>query len=138
MTSRDERAARSDFAERYALKTGDVNDRIERDAIGAVWGANGYTTVEQADELGRRLKLRPGARLLDIGTGRGWPGLYLAKQTGCSVIATDMPIEGLAAAARRARRERIDDKVSLVAAAGAAQPFRRESFDAIVLTDVLC
>src|SRR5439155_23283560 len=99
MTIRDERAARTDFAERYAVPSGDANARIERDVIGAVWGANGYTTVSQADELGRRLCLGPGDRLLDVGTGRGWPGLYLAKQTGCALVGTDMPLEGLAMAA---------------------------------------
>jgi len=138
MTSRDESAARRDFSQRYAVATGDANDRIERDVIGAVWGANGYTTIEQADELGGRLKLDAGSRLLDVGTGRGWPGLYLASQSGCALVATDMPVEGLALAARRARNERIHGRVSLVAAAGAAQPFRQESFDAIVLSDVLC
>ena len=138
MTSRDERAARTNFAERYALPTGDANARIERDVIGAVWGANGYTTVAQADELGRRLQLGPGSRLLDLGTGRGWPGLYLAKQSGCSLVGTDMPVEGLMVGTRRARDERVEDSASFVAAAGAAQPFRLASFDAIVLTDVLC
>ena len=44
----------------------------------------------------------------------------------------------LALAARRAYRERIDDRVWVVAAAGGAQPFRPGWFDAIVLTDVLC
>jgi len=106
--------------------------------IGAAWGANGYTTVAQADELGRRLNLAPGRTLLDVGTGRGWPGLYLATQTGCGVVGTDMPLDALAVAARRARRDRIDERVCLVAAAGADQPFRNESFDAVVLTDVLC
>jgi methylase of polypeptide subunit release factors len=138
MTVRDERAACTDFAERYALPAGDANARIERDVIGAVWGANGYTTVDQANELGRRLQLGPGSRLLDLGTGRGWPGLYLAKQTGCSMVGTDMPVEGLAIAARRAGAEGMDDRVSMVVAAGAAQPFGPASFDAIVLTDVLC
>jgi 2-polyprenyl-3-methyl-5-hydroxy-6-metoxy-1,4-benzoquinol methylase len=138
MSRRDERSARADFAERYALVTGDANARIERDVIGAVWGANGYTTVAQADELGRRLELGAGSRLLDVGAGRGWPGLYLARQTGCSVVSTDMPVEGLAIAARRARAEGIGARSSLVAAAGAAQPFRPGSFDAVVLTDVLC
>jgi hypothetical protein len=49
-----------------------------------------------------------------------------------------MPLEGLALAAKRACREGIDDRARLVSAAGAAQPFRPGSFDAIVLTDVLC
>lgn len=138
MTTRDERATRTDFAQRYALPAVDANARIERDVIGAVWGANGYTTVAQADELGRRLQLGAGSRLLDVGTGRGWPGLYLAKQSGCSLVGTDMPVEGLIVATRRARDERVDHRASFAAAAGAAQPFRGASFDAIVHTDVLC
>ena len=138
MTSRDEREARARFAERYAAPTAGVAAGIEQRVIGAVWGANGYTTVAQADGLGRRLQLRPGATLLDVGTGRGWPGLYLAAQTGCRVVGSDMPVDALATAARRSRREGIADRVDVVAAAGAAQPFRGESFDAVVHTDVLC
>lgn len=138
MTSRDERSTRTEFAAFYAADRGDVHARVEQEVIGAVWGANGYTTVDEADELGRRLHLVPGGRLLDVGTGRGWPGLYLARQSGCALVGTDMPVEGLAQAAERARSERIDGRVSLVAAAGGAQPFRPRSFDAIVLTDVLC
>jgi methylase of polypeptide subunit release factors len=138
VSCRDERNARSQFGERYAVPTGDANDRIERSVIGAVWGANGYTTIDQADELGRQLDLAPGRRLLDVGTGRGWPGVYLAARTGCLLFGTDMPLGALALAARRARVEGIDDRVALVAAGGADQPFRRGSFDAIVHTDVLC
>lgn len=101
-------------------------------------GANGYTTRAQAEELGRRLRLAPGRVLLDVGTGRGWPGLYLATTTGCAVVGTDMPIGALAGAAQRARTERVDTRAAFVAASGAAQPFRPRSFDAVVHTDVLC
>ena len=30
----------------------------------------------------------PLTRLLDVGSGRGWPGLYLAGRTGCRVVLT--------------------------------------------------
>jgi len=134
---RDATEARTIFAERYAMPTGDADARIELDVIGAVWGANGYTTLDQAGQLGRRLNLVPGSRLLDVGTGRGWPGLYLAATTGCSMVGTDLPVEGLAIAARRSRAERLDGRAAFLAASGADQPFRPGSFDAIVLTDVL-
>lgn len=138
MSSRDERDALEQFAERYRAPVIDVAGAIEQRVIGAQWGANGYTTVAQADELGRRLRLGAGDALLDVGTGRGWPGLYLASRARCRVVGTDMPVDGLAIARRRAHDEGIDGQVALVAAAGAAQPFRDESFDAVVLTDVLC
>jgi hypothetical protein len=73
MSSRDERAARAQFSERYATPSAEVEAEIERRVIGAVWGVNGYTTLEQAGELGRLLDLGPGRRLLDVGTGRGGP-----------------------------------------------------------------
>ena len=138
MSSRDERSACALFSERYATPSAAVSHDIERRVIGAVWGVNGYTTLEQADEIGRLLHLGPGRRLLDVGTGRGWPGLHLAQTTGCTVVGTDMPIEGLEVAAERARSEGVDDRGVVVAAAGAHQPFRSSSFDGVVLTDVLC
>ena len=72
----------------------------------AAYGADGYTTRAEADAIGRALELGPGDLLLDVGTGCGWPGLYLAATTGCRVVATDAPIEGLHRAARRMWRSR--------------------------------
>ena len=135
--SKDEADAREHFAERYADEHGDVLDRIELKVIGAVWGANGFTTRAQADLLVERLRLEAGQRLLDIGAGRGWPGLYLAQKSGCDVVLSDLPVEGLVVAQDRARAEEI---ACLGAVAGSARsvPFRSHSFDALVHTDVLC
>ena len=138
MTSRDERNALEHFRERYALPTTDLIAQIEERVIGAAWGVNGYTTLEQADELARRLCLEPGKQVLDVGTGRGWPGVHFAAAYGCHVIGTDLPFDALAAASKRATSEGVDRQFSAVAAAGARQPFRPGSFDAVVHTDVLC
>jgi methylase of polypeptide subunit release factors len=138
MTSRDQRAALEHFQQRYAVPATDVTAQVEASVIGAVWGANGYTTVEQADEVARRLALGPGRRVLDVGTGRGWPGVYFATRYGCDVVGTDMPYDALVAAARRATAEHAHERFDAVGAAGVHQPFRPSSFDAIVHTDVLC
>ncbi|GEL20249.1 SAM-dependent methyltransferase [Pseudonocardia asaccharolytica] len=120
------------------LPRGAVTDRIERRVIGADFGADGYTTRTQADELARHLHLRPGRRLLELGSGRGWPGLYLAARTGCAVVLTDLPVDGLAIANRRATREGVDARCAVVAASGQHLPFAAETFDAVGHADVLC
>src|SRR5205814_5411444 len=103
--SRDEREAAEHFAERYGRPGSDATRDLELRVIGSDFGANGYTTVAQADLLAERLELGPGKRLLDVGAGRGWRGLYLARLTGCSVVVTGLPIEGMRTAARRAESE---------------------------------
>lgn len=136
--TRFEREIAEHFAERYRASPAEVSHQIELAVIGGDWGANGYTTLAQANLLARQLGLRPGIRLLDLGAGRGWPGLYLAAATGCQVVLADVPVEGLRAAAARAQRESLTDRVAPVAASAQALPFAPASFDAIVHTDVLC
>ncbi|HVM34665.1 MAG TPA: methyltransferase domain-containing protein [Actinomycetota bacterium] len=136
-SSKSERAAHADFAHRYSVAHAPVLDEIERRVIGDVWGANGFTTAAQADILAESLGLTSEKRLLDLGTGRGWPGLYLAKQSGCEIALTDLPAEGLGIAARRGSREHVRSLGAVVSSA-ARLPFRPSSFDAIVHTDVLC
>jgi cyclopropane fatty-acyl-phospholipid synthase-like methyltransferase len=94
--------------------------------------------MAQADGLARGLGLSAADRLLDIGTGRGWPGLYLAASTGCRVVVTDLPLEGLRVAANRAAAEGLAAHTGMVVAAASGIPFRAGSFDAIIHTDVLC
>src|SRR3989337_1702394 len=92
----------SRFHNRYSLPVTDAALAVEREVIGANVGASGYTTVAQADALIPELRLRPGTLLLDVGAGRGWPGLYLAQETGCRVVLADVPAPGLATALARA------------------------------------
>jgi ubiquinone/menaquinone biosynthesis C-methylase UbiE len=136
MPTRDELDATERFGSRYRVAE-PVTIDLERAVLGTDYGANGYTTLSQAELLTRILALRAGERLLDIGAGCGWPGLYLAARTGCDVVVTDLPMTGM----RRAhRRIRDDGLVSAAAVVSTARhlPFRPQSFDAIVHTDVLC
>jgi hypothetical protein len=98
----DEAQARTLFQERYRNTSSLLACQIEQRVIGGDWGANGYTTMAQANTLARQLGLSARDHLLDLGTGRGWPGLYLAARTGCAVVLTDLPLEGLRVAASRA------------------------------------
>jgi 2-polyprenyl-3-methyl-5-hydroxy-6-metoxy-1,4-benzoquinol methylase len=138
VTVKDELQARALFDQRYGAALPPIACQIEQRVIGGDWGANGYTTMDQADTLAHELHLSATDRLLDLGTGRGWPGLYLATRTGCQVVLTDLPLEGLRVAANRATREGLAARTTVVAAAASALPFQAGSFDAVIHTDVLC
>ncbi len=138
MATREERDTRQRFRDRYGEDRTEVVLEIERAVIGGDWGANGYTTMAQADLLGDALSLAPRMRLLDLGAGRGWPGLYLAVSRGCDVVLSDVPFEGLRLALARADAEWANGRAAAVASSARALPFRPETFDAVVHTDVLC
>lgn len=111
---------------------------IEDLVLGTDYHANGYTTRPQADLVADRLDLTGTQCLLDLGTGCGWPGIYLAVSMGCRAVLADALVEGLAPALDRARRDALADRVVAVAARAEALPFRAGSFDAICHADVIC
>jgi methylase of polypeptide subunit release factors len=138
MPTREELDTRQRFTDRYRENRAAVVEEIERAVIGGDWGANGFTTMQQADQLAAALRLEPETRLLDLGAGRGWPGLYLAVRTGCEVVLTDVPPRGLLLALARARTENVTGRAAAIVSTARALPFRPAMFDAVVHTDVLC
>lgn len=135
--SRDDQSARNDFGLKYAKGLSGVELERERRVMGTAFGIDGYTTPAQAEGLAAVLQLGPDALVLDIGSGRGWPGLYLSRTTGCAVVLTDLPLEGLRDA-RRAARPMGSGRNFAIVASPRRLPFKQGTFDAVVHTDVLC
>jgi protein-L-isoaspartate O-methyltransferase len=134
-----EQALIDQFSRTYAhLTHSDAMLEIERAVCGCDYGCTSWTTRDEADNAGRMLALGVQTRLLEVGTGSGWPGLYLGKRSGCHVTLIDLPLEGLRAAKQRAETDGMSETCRIVQADGAALPFQRASFDAIYHSDVLC
>ncbi len=125
-----------EFNERYAIVEHPAMRRAELGVIGCDYGATSYTTRAQADRLASRLRLGPGKLLLEVGSGAGWPGIYLAASTGCRVVLSDLPLEGLIVSMRRMREEGVEGGV--FAASGAQLPLRDAVFDAVTSSDAFC
>jgi ubiquinone/menaquinone biosynthesis C-methylase UbiE len=111
---------------------------LERDVCGCDYGGTSWTTCREAERIIELLEVRPGLKLLDVGAGSGWPGLYLAHRTGCDVVLVDLPLTALRTALERATADRMTERCDIVVADGAALPFKDASFDAVSHSDVLC
>ena len=68
--------------------------------------------------LGRRIRLQPGERILDIGAGRCGPALILARAFGCSVTAVEPYEPFLDAARERVAAAGLDDRFEFVQSKG--------------------
>src|SRR5258705_584961 len=120
------------------LARSDAMRELERSVYGCDYGGNGGTTRLEAERIAQLLELRPGARLLDVGAGSGWPGLYLAQLTGCDVVMVDLPLAALRIARERAAADNLSERCEAVVADGATLPFRDAAFDALNHSEVLC
>ncbi len=134
----DEQAVISRFSDRYEVARAEVLLEIERAVCGCDSGGTSWTTLGEARNVVEMLGLRPGRRLLEVGAGAGWPGLFLAKESGCDLALIDLPLAGLRVAKERAADDRPAGTCWVAVADGAALPFAGGFFDAVVHSDVLC
>ncbi len=111
---------------------------LERDVLGCDYGGTSWTTLSQAHDIANSLALAPGLRLLEVGSGSGWPGLFLDSETGCDATLIDIPFNALKLAADRAVQDELTDRVNVIAASGTALPFEDSSFERLSHSDVLC
>src|SRR5262245_34914626 len=76
-------------------------------------------TLEQAqiakmELVCRKLRLRPGERVVEAGCGWGALALYMAREHGVSVRAFNLSSEQIAYARERAAREHLNDRVEFI------------------------
>lgn len=127
-----------DFAGNYDLSKLPQIKKLEQSALGCDYGGTSWTTREQAEAIVESLQLNSSSRLLDVGSGSGWPGLLLSKLAECEVMLLDIPLNALQQAAERAVADSMAAQVGIVSGSGTALPFADGSFDRVSHSDVLC
>jgi 2-polyprenyl-3-methyl-5-hydroxy-6-metoxy-1,4-benzoquinol methylase len=138
VATRDELERREMYDARFRADVLAAGVRAEIQAVGSDYGNNGFTTLAQADGLATHLELDATKVLLDVGSGAGFPGLRLATLSGCRVVVSDLTVPGMRNAMRRAAADGLTSRTQAVVATARHLPFKPESFDAMVHTDVLC
>jgi len=91
----------------------------------------GPNPLWQLEELCGNLELEPGMKVLDLGCGKGVTSVFLAKEFGVSVFATDLWISATDNL-RRFEEAGVADKVFPLHAEAHALPYAEGFFDAAV------
>jgi len=121
-------SAKHQFGERFPRSSKYHPDWIKASVSG---GANSLWLTEW---LASELELRPGMRLLDLGCGRAASSIFLRREFGVEVWATDLWCSA-SENFQRIRDAGVADGVFPVHADARALPFAAEFFDAVVSID---
>jgi ubiquinone/menaquinone biosynthesis C-methylase UbiE len=127
-----------DFALQYEKNSHPALRTLERSVLGCDYGGTSWTTRNQAEEIAPMLRLDRSSRYLEIGSGSGWPSVYVAARSRCRLTLLDLPMIALRQARERAVSESLERAAWAVSASGAQIPFADASFDALGHSDVLC
>lgn len=94
----------------------------------------GPSSLWLAEWLCSDMELKPGMRVLDMGCGKALSSIFLAREFGVQVWATDLWIEA-ADNWKRIRDAGLEDQVFPIHAEAHSLPYAEEFFDAIVCID---
>ena len=87
-----------------------------------------------AEALTQSMQIEPGMRVLDLGCGAAMSSIFLAKEFGAQVWATDLWIDATDNL-KRIREAGLEDRIFPIHAEARALPFAEEFFDAIISLD---
>lgn len=96
--------------------------------------SGGANSLWLAEWLAPALHLQPGMKVLDLGCGRAASSIFLAREYGVTVCATDLwfsPSENL----QRVRDAGVEQSVYPIHADARALPYAADFFDAIISID---
>ncbi len=94
----------------------------------------GPNSMRIISELAESLKLEKGMRVLDLGCGKGLTSIYLAKEYGVTVYATDLWISA-SDNFGRIKAMHLEDKIIPIHADAYNLPYSKEYFDVAVSVD---
>jgi SAM-dependent methyltransferase len=131
----------ADFTATFAEPESPVQARIWAEVLGDEYPAevapHSYTTRSELRRIAADVRVGPGQLLVDIGSGRGGPGLWVAATTGADYLAVDISPTGLAEVERRAAALALDSRTSTRDGSFEALPLADSEADAVMSIDAL-
>lgn len=126
----------------YARQAGSQTHRaIFREVYGAEYPEEvlplSYITRTLLKNIAQAVNVGSGHTVIDLGCGRGGPGLWVARETGASLVGIDLSPVAVEHALRRAKEFGVEDRVRFETGDLMALQFAPMAFDAAMSVDVL-
>lgn len=96
-----------------------------------------YTTRSELRRIADSVGVGSGGVLVDVGCGRGGPGLWIAVTTGAHYVGVDIAASALAAVTRRAERLGLSERVRTVEGSFESLPLGDGEAQAIMSIDAM-
>jgi ubiquinone/menaquinone biosynthesis C-methylase UbiE len=129
------------FRDVFARPVSRAQDRVWRTVFGAEYpeGVEPYSYISRTEleRLAVELDVTRGDTLVDVGCGRGGPGLWIAARTGASLIGLDIADTALDAARARASQLGLEERSEFRLASFESTGLEDAAADAIMSVDTL-
>ncbi|MCA2218370.1 thioesterase domain-containing protein [Jidongwangia harbinensis] len=97
----------------------------------------GFVTWPELRHLAARLHLAKGDLLVDVGCGRGGPGMWLAQETGADLVGLDVVAEAVTEARGRVDEFGLADRARFAVASATGTGLDAGTADGVVSVDAL-
>jgi ubiquinone/menaquinone biosynthesis C-methylase UbiE len=138
MTVWDDEHWRAFFA---AVARSETRRKNRREVYGADFpeevDPNSFLTMTELRRMAQELKVGSGDTFIDIGCGRGGPGLWVARETGAALIGLDQVEVALEQAAQRAADFDVVDRARFQLGDIQSTGLEASSLDGAMSVDVL-
>lgn len=100
-------------------------------------GNDSFVTMTDLRNIARYLNVTKGDTIVDLGCGRGGPGLWITRETGANYVGIDLSEIGMKVAAQLAKELGLNDKTSFQEGNICATNFPDNCFDGAISIDVM-
>ena len=137
----DDRDWAVEFSEEFAAPESAVAARVWAAVLGAEYPTElapfSFTTRSELARITREVRVGPTELLVDVGSGRGGPGLWVAATTGARYLAVDIAVAGLIEVKRRAASLGLGERVQTAEGSFERLPLSDSQADAVMSIDAL-
>jgi SAM-dependent methyltransferase len=125
----------------YGIEKGNYYQSIHKKAFGDEYPEglepDGYITMSDLHNYVKYLNVGPENTIIDLGCGKGGPGMWLAREIGCNYVGVDKSHKAIEIANRRIKEFGTDDKIKFMTGDFSSTHFSDNQFDGAISADAL-